>query len=115
MKLCLVTQAYFDANEDLIRSIAAQAGVVNFQPIVAEGGLLRCRGLDPSLLLPPATIHEITAPTDGESQGGYRFRAGTETVDGFNAVKDGSKEVFYMPDEASLFECHAMSGWPTLI
>lgn len=110
-RLCLVTQAYFDANEDEIRSLAAQAGVGNFTPIVAEGGLVRCRGIDPSQLV-GADVYELPEPLQEEGVADYRARIAVAAVGAFNAVVNGPREVFFMPDEKGLFHCQAANGWP---
>lgn len=110
-KLCLVTQAYFDANEDEIRSLAAQAGVGNFTPIAAEGGLVRCRGIDPSQLT-GADVYQLDDFLEDETQADYRARIAVAAVGAFNAVVNGPKEIFLMQDEKGLFHCQAATGWP---
>ena len=111
-RLCLVTQAYFDANEAEIRSLAAQAGVGNFTPIVAEGGLVRCRGIDPSQLT-GADVYQLSDFLEDETQADYRARIAVSAVGAFNAVVNGPREVFFMPDEKGLVHCQAANGWPS--
>lgn len=110
-RLCLMTQAYFDANEETIRASASAAGIGNFTPIIAEGGLLRCRGVDPSELT-GADVYELPAPLQDEGQADYRARIAVEAVGAFNAVKNGPKEIFNLPDEKNLQHCQAANGWP---
>lgn len=112
-KLCLVTQAYFDANEEEIRSLAAQAGVGNFTPIAAEGGLVRCRGIDPSQLV-GADVYELPEPLQDEGVADYRARIAVAAVGAFNAVVNGPGEVFMLSDERNLKHCQAANGWPAL-
>ncbi len=110
--LCLVTQAYFDANEDEIRSLQSQAHPgANIQPVKAEGGLLRCRGIDPSQLT-GADVYKLPEPLQEEGVADYRARIAVAAVGAFNAVVNGPKEIFFMPDEKGLFHCQAASGWP---
>lgn len=110
MKRCLVTQAYFDANEDLLRSLVSQAGFGNYSP-VSEGALLHVPGVDPADL-PAADIFTLPTPLQDEGQADYRARIAVEAVGAYNAVKNGPKEVFFMGNEQNLFDCRAATGWP---
>lgn len=110
-KLSLITQAYYDANIETIQAAAAASGIVNFQPIAAEGGLLRCRGVGADDL-PSANAYHLPLPLQDEGQADYRARIAVDAVGAFNAVKNGPKEIFHMDDERNLFDCKAASGWP---
>jgi len=110
MKQVLLTQAYYDANTDLIQSLAHAAGIGNFEPI-PEGALLMCRGIDPADLL-AADVYHLPEPLTDEGQADYRARIATAAVGAFNAVKNGPKECFAMEDEQRVFDCRAATGWP---
>ena len=110
MKRCLVTQAYYDANKDLIHGLATAAGVgtCNF---MKEGVLVSCRGINPADL-PAADIFTLPTQLPDEAQADYRSRIAAAAVGAYNAVKNGPKEVFFIEAEHNLFDCRAAGSWP---
>ena len=111
--LCLVTPAYYAANEGAILAAASAGGVSNFSPVVGDGGLLLCRGVDP-VALPAADVYDLPGPLEEEGQADYRARMATAAAGAFNQVKLGPKEVFLMRDEKLIHQCRKMNGWPQI-
>jgi len=114
MKRCLVTQAYFDANEELIRGLASQAGIGNYQPTM-EGELVSCRGIDP-VDLPSADVFTLPTPEIDEDSAAYEARISAGINGAYHAVINGPKEVFFLEDEQHIMSCRrsgkSNGNWP---
>lgn len=110
MNTSLFNAEYFAANEEDIRTTAS-GGVGNFNPTIADGGLVICRGVDAASI--GADTYELPTPLQNESMADYRARIEVETVAAFDSVKSRTPtEAMHFSDELLIHECRKMDGWP---
>jgi len=111
MKLALLNSSYYSENKTAIKA-AVDPAIGNFKPIVGDGGMILCRGVDAEAI--GAITYAIPAKEKDEDDMAYHARTFGLTTAAFAKTKGRApEECMQFNDERLIHNCRGMKdkGW----